>query len=244
MSDSSLLSILVPFHNEARTLETVVRRLLDLSGRIGPFEIVLVDDGSTDESPAIGRRLARLHPELVKLEQVPVRRGKGFAVRAGLQRASGDWLLVQDADGEYDPADIPSLVGALRSGKSPIVYGSRLLGPDRRGYLAYYWGGRLLSFLTNGLFRSSLTDGCTGYKAFTREVARGLELERDGFDFCSEFTAKALKSGHQIFELPIRYAPRSFRMGKKLRAKDGLAFARTLLWVRFLWAPKRAGAGP
>lgn len=243
------ISVIIPVYNEERTIREVLERV-----RGAPFEkeIIVVDDGSDDLTPEI---LKGCEDTITKIYTHPANRGKGAAVRTGLQVASGDIVLIQDADLEYDPQDYPKLVTPIIEGRADIVYGSRVLGnPDfyqmgllsfsKKGYIrnplllvGFYYGRRFVTWLTNVLFGANLTDQPTCYKTFRREVIQGLDLSSSGFEFCSEVTAKALKAGHRIVEVPISYVPRSSSEGKKLTWRDGIKALAMLLKVRFSTRP-------
>ena len=221
------VSIVVPFYNERRTLAEIVERVLAVTLPLIPGageriarEVILVDDGSTDGSGDIARALAERHAEVVAIVN-PVNRGKGFALRTGFARATGEVIIVQDADMEYDPADYPALLEPILNGRTEIVYGSRILGKGRRGKLIYYLGGRSISALTSILYGAKITDEPTGYKVFRRSVLERIELKCVGFEFCPEFTAKALRAGYRIEEVPIRYSPRTAAEGKKITWRVG-----------------------
>lgn len=241
------VSIIVPCHNEEATLPHLLERLLAALTPGFDREIIVVDDGSTDGSGKIlGQFLVR-HPQIVRAVLLPRNRGKGAAVRAGLELATGDILLVQDADLEYDPADIASLLERFRDPAVQVVYGSRIQGSriwerGNRSYQRYYWGGRLLTWLTNVLYGSRLTDESTGYKALRRTALEGITLTADGFAFCPELTAKLLRQRLVIHEVPIHYTPRSFAEGKKIRWWDGAVAIWTLLKLR--WIPAGRGHVP
>jgi glycosyltransferase involved in cell wall biosynthesis len=231
------LSIIIPVFNEEATLEEIVNRVR-ATGLAG--EIIVVDDGSSDSSPAILTRLQNgLEPPLQILRH-PQNRGKGAAIRTGLAAVTGDLVLVQDADLEYDPADYPVLLAPFADPAVETVYGSRNLRRNPRSNFAFYWGGRLLSWITNWLYGSSITDEATGYKVVKTDLLRQIRLETDGFDFCPEVTGKLLQRGVAIHEVPISYYPRSRDEGKKIQWYDGLIAIWTLAKYRFSQYPLRA----
>ncbi|RME06475.1 MAG: glycosyltransferase family 2 protein [Anaerolineae bacterium] len=224
------LTVLIPVYNEAKTLREIVRRV---QATQLADEILLVDDGSTDGTREI----------LAELEQQPGIRvilhernqGKGAAVRTGIQNARGDILLIQDADLEYDPRDYPRLLQPIQEGLADVVYGSRFLGAPRR--VAMFWhmvANKLLTLMTNILYDTILTDMETGYKVFRREVLDGMPLRANRFDFEPEFTAKVLKRGVRIFEVPISFNPRDYDEGKKIGLKDAFEAVWALLKYRFV----------
>lgn len=219
------LSIIVPAYNEAATIGEVLRRVFAVK-LDAELEVIVVDDGSTD---ATATEVARTgSPVLLIL--LGRNQGKGAAVRKGIERATGDIILIQDADNEYDPNDYPRLIEPIASGNSEVVYGSRILcKSNTRSYNRFYWGGRLLSWWTNLLYGSHITDEPTGYKVFRCGVLKGIELSSKGFEFCPEVTAKLLKKGIGITEVPISYVPRSVEEGKKIKWTDGVI----ALWVLF-----------
>ena len=226
------LSIIIPVYNEEATLEEIIRRVR-ATGLTD--EIVVVDDGSTDNSPAILKRLQNSdHPPLhiVRHQQ---NRGKGAAMRTGLATVKGELVLVQDADLEYDPADYPALLAPFANPAVEVVYGSRNLQRNPKSSWAFYWGGRLLSWVANWLYGSHITDEATGYKLIKTELLRDIGLETDGFEFCPEVTAKLLQRRVAIYEVPISYHPRSWAEGKKIQWSDGLVAVWTLLKYRFFY---------
>jgi glycosyltransferase involved in cell wall biosynthesis len=188
-----------------------------------PREVIVVDDGSSD---ATGRVLAGI--EGIRVLRHDRNRGKGAAVVSALSVARGEICLIQDADLEYDPADIPALYERYLRGDVGAVYGSRELTPDqRRSSIFFYWGGRLVSLVTSVLYRTWITDEPTGYKLVGTELMRSLRLGARGFDLCPELTARILRRGKRIAEVPIRYSPRGWAEGKKITARDGLL----AIWV-------------
>ncbi len=224
------LSVIIPVYNEQDTIAEVVRRVAAAPTPGYDKEIIVVDDGSTDGSGAL---LGSLRPEFgLVLLRHERNRGKGAAIRTALERASGDAILIQDADLEYDPADYAGLLAAFGS-EAPVVYGSRNLGTSGHGYALYTWGGRFLTFCANLLFGSDLTDINTCYKLFRRDIIKGLDLSAAGFEFCEEATAKVLRAGWPIKEVPVSYRPRRFAEGKKIRLRDGWLGLMTLIKYRF-----------
>jgi dolichol-phosphate mannosyltransferase len=230
------LSVILPAYNEARTLPEIVRRI---RATALAFEIIAVDDASTDETPDSLAMLARAAGTPVRVLRHERNRGKGAAVRTGLASATGDLVLVQDADLEYDPADYAALLAPFDDPAVQAVYGSRNLRPNPRSSPAFYWGGRLLSATANALYGSHLTDIATGYKVVRTELLRSLSLTADGFEFCEEVTAHLLRRRVVIREVPITYAPRTRAEGKKIRARDGFTAIATLLRLRLKSFPAR-----
>ncbi len=215
------LSVLIPAYNEERTIRDIVYRVraLPLSK-----QIIVVDDGSTDRTRAI---LGELEGEDLKVIRMPQNSGKGSAIRRGLEAVRGDVVIIQDADLEYDPRDIPAVIEPIREGRALVVYGNRWHGKVRTSYRRYLWGGRLLTAVTNFLYGTRLHDEPTCYKAFRADLIKSLNLACEGFEFCPEVTAKVRRLGYNIIEVPISYNPRSFAEGKKLNWLDGLV----AIWV-------------
>jgi len=225
------LSVIVPVYNERNTVVEVVRRMraVELPDGI-EREIIVVDDGSTDGTRDVLRQLG---DSTVRVLAHEGNRGKGAAVRTGLALATGDYVLIQDADLEYDPEDWPRLIAPVTRGRARVVYGSRFTG-ERRNMLLLHWiGNRLLSLVTNVLFNSTLSDMETCYKLVDRSLLNGLELRSDRFDIEPEITAKILKRGVRIYEVPISYMGREFDEGKKITWRDGFAALWTLVKFRF-----------
>ncbi len=224
------LSVIIPVYNEEATLREIIHRLeaVDVAD-----EILIVDDGSVDGTRDILKDL-EAH-EKVRVIYHERNRGKGAAVVTGMQHAGGDAMLIQDADLEYDPRDIPSLLKPLREGVADVVYGSRFLGAPRRS--AMFWhmvANKLLTLMTNILYDAILTDMETGYKLFRREVVDGMTIHARRFDFEPEFTAKILKRKVRIFEVPITFNPRDYDEGKKIGLKDAFEAVWTLVKYRFV----------
>jgi len=224
------LSVIVPACDEAATLPEIVARV-----RATGFahEIVVVDDGSTDATPAQLSALATADAPALTVRRHAHRQGKGAAIRTGLAAATGNLILVQDADLEYDPADYTALLTPFADPAVQAVYGSRNLRRENgRSSSWFYWGGRLLSWLASRLYGAHLTDEATGYKVIRTELLRELKLEENGFGFCAELTARLLARGIRIVEVPISYRPRTRHEGKKIRWQDGLAAIWTLVRLR------------
>ena len=223
------LSVIIPVYNEAATIRELLARVraVDMDK-----EIIIVDDGSSDGTREI---LEELEEPGLQVILHKTNQGKGGAIRTALPLCSGDVIIIQDADLEYDPNDYHALVEPVASGRCRVVYGSRILKKDNpRGGLMFYLGGRLVSLFTNLLFGSKLTDEATCYKVFERSTIQGMELTRSGFDLEPEITAKILRQGIKIHEVPISYNPRSLEEGKKINAKDGIITLWCLLRYR-LW---------
>ena len=190
-----------------------------------------MDDGSTDDTAkAVRAHAARdARVTLIRHER---NRGKGAAVRTALDAATGDVIIIQDADLEYDPDDFPKLLAPILAGRASVVYGSRVRGRNPWSSISFLLGGMLLSLLTDLLFAARITDEPTCYKVFRRDALRRIRLRSTGFEFCPELTAKLLLAGHRIHEVPIRYAPRSIAEGKKIRWIDGAVAIWTLVFLR------------
>jgi glycosyltransferase involved in cell wall biosynthesis len=223
------VSFLVPAYNEAATIEALLDAVwaLDLEK-----QIVVVDDGSTDGTGELVERWREGRGGVVLVRQR--NRGKGSAVRAAIPHADGDIAVIQDADLEYDPTDVPALIEPIERGVADVVYGSRLSGGrPQRAYLFWHLvGNRFLSLLTNLLYNTTLSDMETGYKAFRTEVLRSLDLHQDGFGIEPEITAKVCRQKLRVYELPIAYYGRTYAEGKKITWRDGFKAVRVLLGVR------------
>lgn len=224
------LSIIIPVFNEHKSIKELIKRV---QATKLANEIVIVDDCSCDGTRDI---LAELDGKNgIRMILHDKNRGKGAAVRTGLEAARGDIILIQDADLEYDPRDYPVLLKPIQEGIADVVYGSRFLGGPRRATMFWHMiANKLLTFATNILFNTILTDMETGYKVFRREVTEGMHLRANRFDFEPEFTAKILKRHYRIFEVPISFNPRDYSEGKKIKLKDAFAAIWTLFKYRIV----------
>jgi glycosyltransferase involved in cell wall biosynthesis len=225
------LSVIVPVYNERNTVVEVLRRMraVELPDAID-LEIIVVDDGSTDGTRDV---LNQLRDSTVRILLHEQNRGKGAAVRTGIEVASGDYVLIQDADLEYDPEDWPKLIAPVIRGRAQVVYGSRFTG-ERRNMLFLHWiGNRMLSLVTNVLYNTTLSDMETCYKLVDRTLLLDLDLRCNRFDIEPEITAKLLKRRIRIYEVPISYMGREFDEGKKITWRDGFAALWTLAKFRF-----------
>jgi glycosyltransferase involved in cell wall biosynthesis len=223
------MSVIVPVYNERTTVAEIIRRVraVDLPLVV---DVVVVDDGSSDGTDKV---LAAIEDSTVRVISHEVNSGKGAAIRTGLVQARGDLIVVQDADLEYDPDDWPHLLDPILRRKSFVVYGSRFTG-ERKNMLPLHWiGNRFLSLVTNLLYSSTLSDMETCYKLFDRRVLEGINLISDRFDFEPEITAKVLRRGFRIYEVPISYAGREADEGKKITWRDGFGAMRALVRFRF-----------
>ncbi|MBI4859708.1 MAG: glycosyltransferase family 2 protein [Candidatus Riflebacteria bacterium] len=222
------LSVVIPVYNEARTVAELVSRVAS-----SPVEkeLVIVDDGSSDGT---GAALDALSGPGVRVIHHPVNRGKGMSIRTALEQVSGDLVIVQDADLEYDPADYPALIQPILDGRAQVVYGTRFHPGNQMGYSRFKIAARMLTWLVNLLFGARITDEATCYKVFKTEVIKAIPLRCERFEFCPEITAKVLKRGIAIVEVPIRYAARTEAEGKKIRFRDGVEAFWTLLKYRFV----------
>jgi glycosyltransferase involved in cell wall biosynthesis len=224
------LSVIIPVYNEVKTIQEIIKRV-QATGLAD--EILAIDDGSTDGSRDL---LANLNMDgSVKVIYHEHNQGKGKAVRTGIQNASGDLIIIQDADLEYDPREYPNLLKPIQEGIADVVYGSRFLGAGRRPVL--FWNmvaNKILTLVTNILYNNILTDMETGYKLFRRQVVQNMTLHAHGFEFEPEFTAKILKSKVRIYEVPITFNPRDYSEGKKIKMRDAFIAMWTLIKYRFM----------
>ena len=224
------LSVIIPVYNEVKNIKEIIRRV---QATKLVTEIVIVDDGSKDGTRDILKAIRGKKKIRVILHEK--NQGKGAAVVTGMQAATGDIILIQDADLEYDPRDYPVLLKPIKEGLAEVVYGSRFLGGSHR--VTMFWhqvANNLLTLMTNILYDSILTDMETGYKVFRREVIEGMTIKAKRFNFEPEFTAKILKRKHRIYEVPISFNPRDYSEGKKIKLKDAFEAVWALLKYRFM----------
>lgn len=221
------ISVIVPAYNEAKTITLILEKLTAIKD-VG--QIVVVDDASNDQTAALVRAYADKRITLVKQT---TNQGKGAAVRAGLASATEEYVLIQDADLEYDPVDIPALLEPIKAGRIQIVYGSRFIGARSNMYYWHFLGNTLLNWIVNVLYNSILSDMETGYKLLPTELMRELDLKSNDFRIEPEITCKLLKRHQKIVEVPITYVGRTYAEGKKITWVDGLKALNTILSIRF-----------
>ena len=230
------LTIVIPAFNEAHRLGAGMERF-DAAVAAGAIdldrtELIVVDDGSTDATASTAESLLAAFPHH-RVIRLPLNQGKGAALRTGLESATGDLIIIQDADLEYDPEDWIKLLDPIMKHKAFVVYGSRFTG-ERKNMLLLHWiGNRFLSLLTNVLYATTLSDMETCYKCFDRRVIEPVHIVSNRFDFEPEITAKVLRQGFRIYEVPISYAGREFDEGKKITWRDGFAALKALVKFRF-----------
>ena len=223
------LSVIIPVYNERATVAEIVRRVRAADVPL-LVDVVLVDDGSTDGSDKVMRAV---EDSTVRVLTHATNHGKGAAIRTALAHAHGDLILIQDADLEYDPDDWPDLLEPILKGKAKVVYGSRFTGPRKNMMPLHWMGNRLLSLVTNVLYSSTLSDMETCYKLFDAQVLEGITVVSNKFDFEPEITAKVLRRGYRIYEVPISYAGREPDEGKKITWRDGFSALKALVKFRF-----------
>ena len=230
MTQLPKLSIVIPVYNERRTIAEAVRRARTVELPVDR-EILIIDDGSTDGTGEIIQRLA---DSTVRVFQQPTNMGKGAALRRGFEESTGDYVVVYDADLEYDPRDWPAMLRPALEGEARAVYGSRFTG-ERRNMMFWHWmGNRFLSLMTNILYNTTLSDMETCSKLIEGDLVRSLRLTSNRFDIEPEITAKLLRSGIRIYEVPVRYTGREVDEGKKISWRDGFPALGALLKYRFV----------
>ncbi|TAL62347.1 MAG: glycosyltransferase family 2 protein [Bacteroidetes bacterium] len=224
------LSIVIPAYNEKVMIEKVIESVEKQKVPGWEKEIIIVDDGSTDGTEEVLKKFAKKYTIILQ----KVNQGKGAALQEGFKQATGELIIIQDADFEYTPRDYEQLLYPFENTRVHVVYGSRFLGSHLSTMFLYALGNKFVTFLTNILYNSNITDMETGYKVFRRSILTDFTLRAKRFDFEPEFTAKVLKHGYQIYEIPISYFGRKFEEGKKLTWRDGIYAAWTLLKYRFI----------
>lgn len=224
------LSVIIPVLNEESTIENIVKRV---ARERDVYEIVVVNDGSTDNTLKILNKLkkAKRYQDLLKVFNHKTNLGKGSAIKTGVAKVKGDFVIIQDADLEYDPEEYGTLKKLVNN--KNVVYGSRLLGKNRHAYLSTYLGNIVITSFCNLIFGSNLTDSYTCFKLIPSKIAKKLNLTSTGFEIEAEITAKLLKGKVKIIEVPIKYHPRSYEKGKKIKAKDAILGALMFLRIRF-----------
>lgn len=232
MKNSESLSVIMPVYNEAQTVEAVIRRVL---GQPDVAELITVNDASSDGTGEVLRNLAKELPK-VRVFEHRVNQGKGAALRTGISHATAPYVLIQDADMEYDPEEYPILLKPILSGKADVVYGSRFIGGEAHRVL-YFWhsiGNQFLTLLSNMFTNLNLTDMETCYKVFRREIIQSIRIEENRFGFEPEITAKVARKNVRIYEVAISYHGRTYAEGKKIGWKDGISAIRCILKYGFI----------
>lgn len=223
------LSVIIPVLNEEATIKTILDKVITLKGI---YEVIVINDGSTDKTLKILQKLKKSvkFAKKLKIFSHKVNLGKGSAVRSGIKMAKGDYIIIQDADLEYDPTEFSKLTKI--ADKNTAVYGSRIMGKSKHAYLRTYLGNIAITTFCNILFGSKLTDSYTCYKLIPSKVFKSLNLKSSGFEIEAEITAKLLKKKVEIREVAIKYKPRSYEKGKKIKAKDAIIGALKLIEIR------------
>lgn len=234
-----MISIIIPAFNEERTIKQTLEKVIAVNLGKEKKEIVVVDDGSEDNTSDIVKNLAKENQNLIFIQHAR-NTGKGAAVKTGLKKATGDVIVIQDADLEYNPADIPRLIKPILEKKSRVVYGNRLkmkpvlFGKNKTPLLLHFFGNQFLSLVTSAIYGQAVSDMETGYKAFEKSVMKGVTLRSRSFEFEAEITAKIIKKGIKILEIPIQTKPRGYDEGKKIHAgRDGIKALTALVKYRF-----------
>ena len=225
-------SIIIPAYNEEKTILDQLKLVSEVDYHI-PYEVVVVDDGSTDGTYAEALR-AKGFIKVLRVVSYAKNRGKGYAVRIGIKKSKGDIIAIQDADLEYSPSQLPKLIKLVLDGKTEVAYGSRFKTKNKSVYWIYGFGNKFLSLVASLLFLSWVSDIETNYKVFRKDLFDKLNIKANGFDFEPEITAKILKRGFKIAELPISYKGRTKEEGKKIKVVDGIKALLTMIKYRFV----------
>ena len=230
-----ILSIIIPAFNEEKTIAKIIGLVQQADTCAYSKEIIVVDDGSSDSTAEIIRQLAETQKN-IKLVKHPVNLGKGAAVRTGLNMINGEIVIIQDADMEYDPSDYKACILPIINGTASVVYGSRILNKDNKKHstLAFYLGGRLVTFVFNILYKQALTDEPTCYKCFSSRALDKIKIESNGFEWEPEVSAKLALEGVEIKEVPVSYYPRAVSDGKKINWLDGFKAVWTMFRYRYM----------
>ena len=226
------LSIIIPVYNEEGTIRLILKKINELKIDNIDFEVIVINDGSTDNSVKIIKENNELYNQFINLEK---NSGKGFAIKSGLKLVTGDYVILQDADLEYDPSEYTKLLNPIISNKADVVYGSRFLGNDERRVL-YFWhtvGNKFLTLLSNMLSNLNLTDMEVCYKVFKTDVIKNINLQENKFGFEPEITAKIAKKNIKIYEVGIKYFGRKYSEGKKITWKDGFRAIYCIIYYNF-----------
>ncbi len=228
-----LLSIIIPVFNESATLDAILDRVLKVDFAVMDFdrELIIVDDASTDSSWDI---IQRRQSDFSSIIRHDMNRGKGAAIRTGFEHVRGDFIVIQDADLEYDPEEILKLLTPVIKGKAEVVYGSRFTGERRNMFLHHWIGNRFLTGLTNILYGTTLSDMETCYKLFSKNALENIHIRSERFNFEPEITAKVLKKRIRIYEVPISYSGREYSEGKKITWRDGFSALWAIIKYRFI----------
>ncbi len=226
------LSVIIPVYNEEKTIKKVIDKVKKVKLKNIKKEIIIVDNFSEDNTRNI---LKNLNDDSLKIFYHDKNMGKGTSIKTGFKNSTGDIILIQDADLEYNPDDYEKLLKPIIEDKAKVVYGSRIVATrnnPKNMYRLYYLGNLFLTFMTNLLYSAKISDMATGYKVFRKDVIKGINLKSKGFDFDTEITTKILKKGYKIYEVPISFVGRSFEEGKKITWMDGVKAAYYLLKYR------------